>query len=182
MCVCLCVYIYCPFSLLPCFLMFIGILPETRFPSRCRQNALGDQHRVFGTLQSIASCVQDKTKQNETKKANKKKSWGINRVLCERERARESECAFLFVCVSVCASVCVCICMCVCARASENLYLNKCTVHTCTCPLPVFFYRAHKYMCNSANMGTQWEHKTTHLTQLFRVFVFSTLEAGGRAV
>jgi hypothetical protein len=100
-CVCLCVYIYCPFLLLPCFLMFIGILPERKFPSRCRQNALGDQHRVFGTLQSIASCVQDKTKQNKTKKANKKKSWGINRVLCERERARESECAFLFVCVSV---------------------------------------------------------------------------------
>ena len=119
---CLCVYIYCPFLLLPCFLMFIGILPERRFPSRCRQNALGDQHRVFGTLQSIASCVQDKTKQNETKKANKKKSWGINRVFVrERESERERVCISICMCICMRECVCVYLYVCVCARERKSI-------------------------------------------------------------
>ena len=73
---------------------------------------LGDQHQVFETLRSIASCA--------------------------RERDREQMC--LSICICMCMSVCVCVFVRVCARVCENLYLNICTVHICKCPLATCFW------------------------------------------
>jgi hypothetical protein len=148
-------YIYCSFLLF----FFIGVLPERRFPSRCRQNALGDQHRVFETLQSIASCVQDKMKKTKTKKT----SWGINCVLCtrqnetknvrdresERDRARETEreraSVHFYVYVYLYVRVCVCICMYgrACERKSISEHMYGPHMHMSTSLF--LFHRAHKY-------------------------------------